>query len=75
MLQRSLEQESDMIVLVTVCRKGGRRERHRVCGGERGLGGGSWGSDLGWWPCVGGRPVGDEDEQDLGFWLGQLGGW
>ena len=40
-----------------------------------GLGGGPWGSDLGWWPCVGGRPVGDEDEHDLGFWLGQLGGW
>ena len=32
MLQRSLEQESDMMVSVTVCRKGGRRERHRVGG-------------------------------------------
>ena len=72
MLQRSLEQESDMMVLVTVCRKGGRRERQS---GGGGLGGGPWGSDLGWWPCVGGRPVGDEDEHALGFWLGQLGGW
>lgn len=30
MLQRGLEQESGMIVLVTVCRKGRRRERLRV---------------------------------------------
>lgn len=69
-LQRGLGQQSGVIVWVAVGRKGGRRERHRV-GGE--LGGGSWGSDLGWWPCVGGRPVGDEDEHD--YWVSGLGSW